>query len=147
MTKLNNKNVIQLAMQIMSLATVWHFIESQSIAGEVAQILGSYEVQAKKENPKFAGFSAAHGDTFFHAKFGPEKKSCTTCHTSDAKAVGRTRANKDIQPMAPAVNAERLTDQAKVEKWFVRNCQDVLARNCSAQEKGDFVAYLVSIQP
>ena len=57
MTKLNNKNVIQLAMQIMSLATVWHFIESQSIAGEVAQILGSYEVQAKKENPKVTGLT------------------------------------------------------------------------------------------
>lgn len=47
---------------------------------------------------------------------------------------------------AHAANGERLTDHAKVEKWFRRNCQDVLQRACTAQEKGDFITYLLSVK-
>jgi hypothetical protein len=49
-----------------------------------------------------------------------------------------------LKPMAPAANPKRLTDAANVEKWFKRNCNDVLKRACTAQEKGDFMAYLLS---
>jgi hypothetical protein len=51
-----------------------------------------------------------------------------------------------IEAMAPSVNPQRLTDAAKVEKWFGRNCKDVLERNCTAQEKGDYIQYLLSIK-
>jgi hypothetical protein len=30
-----------------------------------------------------------------------------------------------------------------VEKWFTRTCQDVLGRACTAQEKGDFITYMM----
>jgi len=33
-----------------------------------------------------------------------------------------------------------------VEKWFKRNCKDVLARECTAQEKADFVAFLIAVK-
>jgi len=33
-----------------------------------------------------------------------------------------------------------------VEKWFKRNCNDVLGRACSAQEKADFTAYMISLK-
>jgi hypothetical protein len=46
--------------------------------------------------------------------------------------------------MAPSANKERFTDVKKIEKWFKRNCNDVLARECTAQEKGDFLKYLLS---
>jgi hypothetical protein len=72
--------------------------------------------------------------------------SCATCHTADPRNQGKTRANKVIEPMAPNVNPKRFTDRAKVEKWFGRNCRDVLERACTAQEKGDYVAYMLSIQ-
>ena len=49
--------------------------------------------------------------------------------------------------MAPAVNAERLASERAVEKWFRRNCNDVLGRVCSPAEKADVVAYLISIKP
>lgn len=68
--------------------------------------------------------------------------SCSSCHTANPKQPGRSRVGKRIEPLAPTVNPERFTDAAKVEKWFRRNCQDVLQRECSAQEKGDFIAWL-----
>ena len=72
--------------------------------------------------------------------------SCAGCHTANPKQAGRTRVNKRIEPLAPAANPERFTDAAKVEKWFRRNCQDVLQRECSAQEKGDFIAWLSQLK-
>jgi len=68
--------------------------------------------------------------------------SCASCHTVNPKQPGRTRIGKRIEPLAPAANPARFTDAAKVEKWFRRNCMDVLKRECSAQEKGDLIAWL-----
>ncbi|MFP5443986.1 MAG: DUF1924 domain-containing protein, partial [Betaproteobacteria bacterium] len=34
------------------------------------------------------------------------------------------------------------TDTAKVDKWFRRNCNDVLSRECTAMEKADVLAYV-----
>lgn len=112
-------------------------------------ILKELSAAAKKEDSSFKDFSAARGEKFFrverlHSK--GDKVSCTTCHTENPKAFGKTRANKEIEPMAPVVNANRFTDLAKVEKWFTRNCKDVYERACSAQEKGDFVKFMMSIK-
>ena len=60
--------------------------------------------------------------------------------------VFETRVGKRIEPLAPSANPQRFTDAAKVEKWFRRNCTDVLRRECSAQEKGDFIAWLNQIK-
>ena len=38
------------------------------------------------------------------------------------------------------------SDAAKVEKWFKRNCGDVLNRACTALEKGDFLTYVLSVR-
>jgi hypothetical protein len=43
-------------------------------------------------------------------------------------------------------NRERFTDPAKVEKWFKRNCKEVLNRVCTPQEKADFAAYVIAIR-
>ena len=40
-----------------------------------------------------------------------------------------------------------LTDVARVDKWFRRNCNDVLSRECSAAEKADVLAYLNGLKP
>lgn len=71
---------------------------------------------------------------------------CASCHTDSPKQPGRTRVGKRIEPLAPAANPDRFTDAAKVEKWFRRNCQDVLQRECSAQEKGDFIFWLSQVK-
>ena len=94
------------------------------------------------------GFSADRGKSFFettHVGGKPDTPSCTTCHGANPRQAGRTRAGKAIDPMAVSANPARLTDPAKVEKWFTRNCDTVLGRPCTADEKGDVVAYLSSL--
>lgn len=118
-------------------------------AASPQQILDSYAAEAKKANPAFKSFSAEKGRAFYVARQGAagRAESCSTCHTGDPKAAGRhAKTGKDIRPLAPAANAERLSDPAKVEKWFGRNCNDVLGRACTVQEKGDFAAYLISVK-
>jgi hypothetical protein len=112
-------------------------------------ILGEMAVAAKKEDSSFKDFSAQRGEKLFrlerkHSK--GESVSCMTCHTDNPKAMGKTRANKEIDPIAVVANSKRFTDMAKVEKWFGRNCKDVLERNCTALEKGDFVKFMMSVK-
>jgi len=97
-----------------------------------------------------AGASASiqRGERFYHARpGGGEAESCASCHTADARQPGtHYRTRKRIEPLAPATNLERFTDPAKVEKWFARNCKDVLGRACTPQEKADFAAYVISLK-
>lgn len=107
------------------------------------QILAGYEAQAKKEAPAFAGFSAARGQEFFSARHGGEW-SCASCHGNPPIAQGKhAKTGKAIAPLAPAAGSRRFTDTATAEKWFKRNCNDVLSRACTAQEKGGVLAYLL----
>ncbi|MBP9654300.1 MAG: DUF1924 domain-containing protein, partial [Rhodocyclaceae bacterium] len=48
---------------------------------------------------------------------------------------------KAIKPLAPRAEAARFSDPAKVEKWFRRNCTEVVGRECSAAEKADFILF------
>lgn len=90
--------------------------------------------------------SAERGARFFAAKQGGEW-SCASCHTEKPTQAGRhAKTDKPITPLAPAANAERFTDAAKVDKWFRRNCNDTLNRLCSAQEKADVTAWLLSLK-
>lgn len=74
---------------------------------------------------------------------GSPARSCVTCHGKDLTQPGRhAKTGKTIEPMAPSVNPQRLTDPAKVEKWFGRNCNWTLGRDCTAAEKADFIAYI-----
>jgi hypothetical protein len=93
-----------------------------------------------------AAVSAPRGEQFFTSRHGSDL-SCSSCHTDNPLARGRhAKTGKDIAPLAPAANAERFTDPARVEKWFRRNCNDVLGRACSVQEKADVLAYLMSLR-
>jgi len=89
---------------------------------------------------------AAKGQVFFGQRHGGEW-SCASCHgqppTRDSQHAS---TGKKIAALAPAFNAERLTDSAKVDKWFKRNCKDVLSRECTAIEKADVLAYLIGLK-
>ncbi len=109
------------------------------------QVLSSIQNEAKAA-PGFQGFSASRGENFFKSKHGKES-SCISCHSDNPAAQGKhSTTGKPIQPLAPSANAERFSDPAKVEKWFKRNCNDVLGRVCTAQEKGDVLTYLLTIK-
>ncbi len=108
-------------------------------------VLESYRGAAKQESPAFKDFSAARGQTFYNAKSGD--LSCASCHTESPKAEGKHAVTgKEILPLAPSANAGRFSDPAKVEKWFKRNCNEVLKRACTALEKGDFMSYVLSVK-
>lgn len=93
-----------------------------------------------------AAASAERGARFFTTKQGGEW-SCASCHTEKPTQAGRhAKTDKAITPLAPAANAERFTDAAKVDKWFRRNCNDTLSRVCSAQEKADVMAWLLALK-
>ncbi len=93
-----------------------------------------------------AAGDATRGRSFFTAKHGGEW-SCASCHGTPPTSPGKhASTGKRIEPLAPAFNPMAFTDQAKVEKWFRRNCKDVLSRECSAQEKADVLAYLTSLK-
>ncbi len=112
-------------------------------------ILKIFVEKEKQTNPSFKSFSVAEGEKIFRTErvnSKGEKVSCMTCHTSNPKAEGLTRANKVVEPLAPSVNKERFTDIAKVEKWFKRNCKDVYDRECTNTEKGHFTAWILSVK-
>ena len=72
-----------------------------------------------------------------------ETRSCSTCHGTDPRQPGRhPRTGKRIEPLAPSANPQALADAGNVEKWFARNCKWTWGRECSAQEKGNFLEYL-----
>lgn len=103
------------------------------------QMLQGYEASSGKA-------SAQRGEQFFTSKHGREW-SCASCHTATPnKASEHILTGKSIEPLAPAANARRFSDPAKSEKWFKRNCNDVLSRACSAQEKADVIAWLLTIK-
>jgi cytochrome c len=90
---------------------------------------------------------AERGQAFFNERHGGEW-SCASCHGTLPTGQGKhASTGKAIGPLAPAFNAKAFTDTAKVDKWFKRNCKDVLSRECSAQEKADVLAYLISLKP
>ena len=109
-------------------------------------VLAALQNEATKSTPNFQGFLPARGEKFFKEKHGNDW-SCTSCHTDNPAATGKhAKTEKPIDPIAPAANAERFTNPKKIEKWFKRNCNDVLDRACTPQEKGDVLAYLLTIQ-
>jgi cytochrome c len=125
---------------------------------KIALLLSLFACSAQAETPQeilaslvtqSGPASIVRGEKLFRGKSsgGKNADSCTACHTDDAKAVGaHVKTNKVIDPLAPVAQKDRFTDPAKVEKWFKRNCNDVLGRACSAQEKADFTAYMISLK-
>lgn len=73
--------------------------------------------------------------------------SCSSCHGAVPTQAGKhASTGKSIAPLAPAFNPERFVDAAKTEKWFRRNCNDVMGRECSAAEKADVVGWLRTLK-
>jgi mono/diheme cytochrome c family protein len=127
------------------------------IAGCIA--LGSASAHAMTAQDQQAGWvaaarttgaafapTAARGKALFEQLFTQSKEmpSCASCHTKDPRVAGKhVVTGKAITALSPVTNAERFTDAVKSEKWFKRNCNDVIGRECSAAEKADFVEYLL----
>ena len=109
------------------------------------------QIYATEAAAQQAGFtpSAKRGETLYRQRFALNDKmpACTSCHTDSSLNAGQHAVTgKAIKPLAFAANAERFADPAKVEKWFGRNCKEVVGRACTPAEKADFVAYMSEVR-
>jgi hypothetical protein len=121
------------------------------------QLFASYTDKAKAEAKQTKGknkvayqpFSADAGREFYLKRrtWQTFDYTCSACHTDNPSNEGRhTESKKPIKPLAPAANPERFTDADKVEKSFAQHCFDLYDRDCKAQEKGDYIAYMMSLK-
>jgi hypothetical protein len=102
---------------------------------------------AKANNPEYKAPSVAEGKMFFNRNFNVKghEVACASCHTTNPADEGKhIVTGKPIRPLSPAVNTQRFTDIEKVEDKFVEHCNDILGADCTAQEKANFIAYLMT---
>jgi hypothetical protein len=107
-----------------------------------------YAAIARTINPEFVGFQPDRGRVFFTNKVsvGSQMVSCSSCHTDNPANEGKhIVTKKKIAPLSPVVNKKRFTDLEKIEKNFTEHCNDILGVDCTAQEKGDYIAYLLTV--
>lgn len=110
-------------------------------AATVEERLADYQRQGAKNFSAQAG--AALWNKEFTAARGGAPRSCASCHGRNLSEPGKhAETGKAIDPMRPATNPKRLTDARHIEKWFLRNCKWTFGRECTAQEKGDFLMFI-----
>ena len=131
------------------------YLKFFALATPLALALLSTPAQAQTPAEQLAAYvaqsgqpaQAVRGQEFFTTKHGKDW-SCSSCHTAKPTVDGKhASTGKLITPMAPAANAQRFTDAAKTEKWFRRNCNDVVGRECTATEKADVISWLLTLKP
>jgi len=117
---------------------------------ETAQKLADkYAVIAKNITPTSTGLSSDDGKAFFNRELTIKGKpvACASCHTANPADTGKhVVTGKPIRPLAPAANEKRFASIDKVEKNFTKHCNDIIGRDCTAQEKGNFIAYLLTVK-
>jgi cytochrome c peroxidase len=114
-------------------------------AEQAAKDYGSF---AKRLNPN-SKLSAEAGRAFYTKKVTSKGRvfSCSDCHNDNPAKMGEHNTLGDpIKPLAPSANPNRFSDIGKSEKGFNKHCQDLYGKNCTPQEKGDFVTYLLTIK-
>lgn len=133
---------------LLIISTLASSLSSVALAGSREDILAQYASVAKVADPAFTGFSAQRGQSLHTKNFTsgkPDSPSCTSCHGINPRAAGKNATGKVIDAVAVSVTPARYTDPAKVEKWFKRNCNEVIGRECSPTEKGDWLTYVMSL--
>ena len=132
-----HRNRIRIALIALPIAAA---LAAPARAAAPAELLSGYAASAG------GTASPERGRTLFTARHGREW-SCSSCHGELPTGPGRHAATaKAIPPLAPAFNPERFTDPARVEKWFRRNCNDVMGRECTSAEKADVLAWLLTLK-
>jgi hypothetical protein len=118
------------------------------------KIADKYAAAAKAVDSNYVGLSAEEGKTFFNREviqFKGDTKNpgkaiaCASCHTANPADTGKhIVTGKSIKPLSPAVNAKRFSSVKNVEKKFTEHCNEVVGSDCTPQEKGNYIAYLLT---
>ena len=112
------------------------------------QFVKQYAALVKGVNPSYV-LNAEAGRAFFIKKHTVKGKqvACTDCHGDNPAAVGKhSETKKKIASLSPVVNPKRFSNLKKTEETFDIHCNDILERNCTSQEKGDYIVYILSIK-
>ncbi|MGQ0579333.1 MAG: DUF1924 domain-containing protein [Betaproteobacteria bacterium] len=141
-------------------------------ADTAEELLSRYHAEAQAESAAFRGFSVEEGRILYFRKYPAPvigevgcvschlqdprrsvvrhrtKIPCRACHViDDAEHVDPVNAKKrEIDAFAPVANPRRFSDHDVVEEWFRLNCNYVLKRSCTAIEKGNLLAWLLTLQ-
>lgn len=116
------------------------------------ELVNRYATIAKMQDPSYPGVSASEGKAFFNrqviqfkgAKQSNKKIACASCHTANPKDIGKhIVTGKKILPLSPLANTKRFSDIEKVEKQFDKHCHEVVGSDCTAQEKANYIAFLI----
>lgn len=136
------KIMLFIAMALVSVVAQADQASAQKLANKYATI-------AKNIDPASKGLSAEDGKAFFNRELTIRGKqvACASCHTANPADAGKHAVTgKSIQPLAPSANAKRFSNLDKVEKNFEKHCLDIIGRDCTAQEKGNYIAYLLTVK-
>ena len=145
------KKILYILMALISFISLPTRAETNNVAkqNEVVKVLfDKYAKEAKEENPN-AILSAEAGRALYvkRRSFQSKDVSCSSCHGDNPANEGKhVETGKQIKPLAISANPNRFTNAKKVEKNFLIHCIDLYKKDCSAQDKGDFLAYLMSIK-
>ena len=114
---------------------------SSCFAAAVDDLLQRYRTQGA--GPFDPAVGAAQWDRPVVNAAAGETRRCSLCHSTNLRSVGKhATTGKRIEPLAPAANPARLTDAEKIEKWLLRNCKWTWGRECTPQEKGNFLVMM-----
>jgi hypothetical protein len=142
---------------ILILTVVLCFTPMLVQANAIQERLDSYQAEGA------GNFSAEAGKKMWTHVAPFEKKgelmkdrSCATCHNANPITPGKhAKTGKEIAPMTLSsygVNRKtgekemRFASAKKIEKWFRRNCKWTYGRECTVQEKGDFLMYFKDLK-
>lgn len=140
----HSASVFPVALAVLAAAA---FAISMTAAPAVAATTTAADVLAQYSAQAGTPAVAARGQQLFTNRHGREW-SCASCHGAVPNQAGKHAATgKRISALAPAADPERFTDLARSDKWFRRNCNDVMGRECSAAEKADVLSWLMTLKP
>lgn len=133
----------------LSILFAFSSITAQADVASAQKLADKYATIAKHINPSSTGLSASDGKAFFNREITVkgQQVACASCHTANPADAGKhIVTSKPIRPLAPSANPKRFADTDKVEKEFTDHCNDVIGRDCTAQEKGNFITYLLTVK-
>lgn len=96
-------------------------------------------------------YETKHAGNKYAVAAGVGSAGCISCHGNPRNNTKHIKTGKISGPMAvssgwkdPKSGLTRYKDARKVAKWFKRNCNGVLGRECTQAEKDNFLAYMAT---
>jgi len=111
------------------------------------QFAERYAAHVKKTDASYR-LTADAGRNFYVKKYTRRGKeeSCTSCHTDNPANAGKhSETGKPIRPLSPVTNPKRFSTLQQVEENFTKHCHNIIGRDCTPKEKGDYIIYLLAV--